>query len=63
MHFFTVVEGNEAFALKSVDHLRDRRCRKPEELGEARRDDVPVLVGERVNGLEILLDGRRGGNC
>jgi hypothetical protein len=63
MHFFTVVEGNEAFALESVDHLRNGRCGETEELGEPRRDDVSVLVGERVNGLEILLDGRRRGNC
>jgi len=46
-----------------VHHLRHRRCREAEELREARRDDVSVLVPERVDGLEVLLDGRRSGNC
>jgi hypothetical protein len=44
-----------------MDHLRDSRGREAEELGEARRNDVAVLIGERVNGLQILLDGRRSG--
>jgi hypothetical protein len=63
MHFFTVIEDNKTFALESVDHLRNGWSRKPEELGEARRDDVSVLVGECVDGLQILLDGGRRGNC
>jgi len=46
-----------------VDHLRDGGSGEAEELGETRRNDVAVLVGERVDGLEILLDRRRSGDC
>jgi hypothetical protein len=63
MHFFTAVEGDEPLPLEPVDHLRDRRRREAEELGEACRDHVAALVRERVNRLQILFDGRRSGNC
>ena len=63
MHFFTVIQGDQPLALEPVDHLRHRRGGEAEKLGESRRDDMPVLVRERVNGLEILLDGGRCGNC
>ena len=63
MHFFTVIQRDEPVALESMDHLRNGWCRESEELREARRNDVPVLVRERVDRLEILLDGRRSGNC
>jgi hypothetical protein len=56
MHFFTVVQRDEAVALEPVDHLRNGRGRKAQELRETRRNDVPVLVAQRVNRLEILLD-------
>jgi hypothetical protein len=46
-----------------MDHLRDRRSGEAEELGETRRNDVAVFIAKRVNGLEILLDSRRIGNC
>jgi hypothetical protein len=46
-----------------MDHLLDRRSGEAEELGETRRNDVAVLVGERVNRLEIFLDRRRSGDC
>jgi len=46
-----------------MDHLRDGGSGEAEELGETCRNDVSVLVGERVYGLEILLDGRRSGDC
>jgi hypothetical protein len=46
-----------------MHHLRDRRRGEAEELGETRRNDVAVLIGERVNGLQILLDGGRSGDC
>jgi hypothetical protein len=57
MHFFTIVEGDQALSLEPMDHLGHRRRREAEELRESSRNDVPVLVGERVNSLEILLDG------
>jgi hypothetical protein len=46
-----------------MNHLRDGGSREAEELRETRRNDVSVLIAERVNSLEILLDGGRSGNC
>jgi hypothetical protein len=63
MHFFTVVQLDKPLALESMDHLRDRGSGEAEELRETRRNDVAVLIGERVNRLEVLLDGGRIGNC
>jgi hypothetical protein len=63
MHFFTVVERDQPFALQPMDHLGDGGRRESEELGETRRNDVSVLIAKRVNRLEILLDGGRLGNC
>jgi hypothetical protein len=63
MHFFTVVQCDQALALEPVDHLRYGRGGEAQELRQACRDDVAVLVGERVDGLEVLLDGWRCGNC
>ena len=63
MHFFTLVQGDQALALKAMDHLRDGRCGEAKELGQARRNDVSILVGEGVDRLQVLLDGRRSGNC
>src|SRR2546430_5561986 len=56
MHFFTFVEGDKAIALKSVHHLRHRRGREAKDLPEAPRANVSVLVPERVDGPEVLLD-------
>jgi len=63
MHFFTVIQRDKAIPLESVDHLGDRRCGESEELRETRRNDMSALVTEGVNGLEILLDRGRSGNC
>jgi hypothetical protein len=41
-----------------VDHLGHGRCGEAEEVGEARRNDMATLVGERIDGLQVLLDGR-----
>jgi hypothetical protein len=41
-----------------VDHLGNGGGGEPQELGQTRRDDVSALVGERVDGLQVLLDGR-----
>jgi hypothetical protein len=46
-----------------MDHLRDCRRGEAEELREARRYDVAVLIAKRVNGLEILLDGGCVADC
>jgi hypothetical protein len=63
MHFFTAVEGDEALPFESMDHLGHRRRGEAEELRESSRNHVPAFIGERVDGLEILLDGGRSGNC
>jgi hypothetical protein len=63
MHFFTLVQRDQPVPLEAMDHLRDRGRREAEELGKTRRNDVSVLIAERVNRLEILLDGGRSGNC
>jgi hypothetical protein len=63
MHFFTVVERDKTLALEAMNHLGNRRRREAQELRQSRRDDAAVLVGERVDGLQILLDGRRSGDC
>jgi hypothetical protein len=63
MHFFTVVKRDQALPLEPMNHLRDGGSREAEELRETRRNDVSVLIAERVNSLEILLDGGRSGNC
>jgi hypothetical protein len=36
MHFFTVVQRDEALALEPMHHLGDRRSGEAEELGETR---------------------------
>jgi len=63
MHFFTTIQRDQTIALESMDHFRNGGSRESEELREARRNDVPVLVGKGVDRLQILLDGRRSGNC
>jgi hypothetical protein len=63
MHFFTVIEGDQTLALEPVDHLGYGRCGEAQELGEPRRDDMSVLICQRVDRLEVLLDGRRSGDC
>jgi len=63
MHFFTVIQGDQPVPFEAMDHLGHRRRGEAQELREPCRNDVSALICERVNGLEILLDGRRSGNC
>ena len=63
MHFFTVVQRDQAVPLEPMDHLRDGQSGEAEEVRQARRDDVAVLVAQGVDRLEILLDGGRLDNC
>ena len=41
-----------------VEHLRHRRGRPPEALGQACLDDRGALFGEGLDRLEVLLEGR-----
>ena len=63
MHFFTLIQRDQPLPLQAVDHLRNSRGGEAQELGEASRNDVAALIAERVNRLEVLLDGGRSGNC
>src|SRR5207247_3673432 len=59
MHFFTVVQRDEALPLQAMDHLRNRRRGEAQELGEASRTDVAALLAERVERLAVRLYGGR----
>ena len=59
MHFFMTVERDEPFALEAVEHFRNGRRGHSHEARQAGADDGATLIGERVDGLEILLDRRR----
>src|SRR6185437_8471987 len=63
MHFFTVVQSDQAIAFEAVDHLGHGRRRESEKLCETRRHDVAALIPERVDRLEVLLNGGRCGDC
>ena len=54
-----VVELQQPVALEAMDHLGHRGGRDAKELRQARADDLAALVGEGVDGLEVLL-GRGG---
>jgi hypothetical protein len=58
-----VVEGQQPIALEAVDHLRDRWRRDAQEFGQPRGDHAAVLVAERVDRLEVFLDGGRAGGA
>ncbi len=55
-----LVQLQQSVPRHAMDHLRHRRRRYAQELREARADDLAALVGQRVDGLEVLL-GRWGG--
>ena len=57
MHFFTVVQRDQALPLQAVDHLRNSGGGEAQEFSEASRNDVAALIAERVDRLEVLLDG------
>ena len=52
------VDGDQALLLHAVDHLRHRRARHVEPLGDAGLDDVDVVLAELEDGLAVLLEGR-----
>src|SRR6266540_3632031 len=56
----SVVEAEQPVALHPMDHLRHRGRRDTQEFREPCADDLATLVGERVDGLEVLLGRRRG---
>ena len=51
-----VVDGDQALVREALDHLRHRRARHHEAVGDAGLDDLDVVLVELVDGLAVLLE-------